>query len=106
MEKTSKLTNFEKEYSYEISSYSVSEKELLATKINPKVLAYEVYLRKALGDSLAGKENGDDYDSKARRSVEKLSKDKLNNDELNSVIESIDNSEFDDNLDAIIHSKG
>ena len=105
MEKTSKLTNFEKEYSYEISSYAVSEKELLATKINPKVLAYEVYLRKALGDSLVGKENGDDYDANVKRSVEKVSKDKLNNDELNNVMKDIEKSEFDDNLDAIIHSK-
>ena len=83
----------------------MSEKELLATKINPKVLAYEVYLRKALGDSLAGKENGDDYDANVKRTVEKVSKDKLNNDELNNVMQDIEKSEFDDNLDAIIHSK-
>ena len=105
MEKISKLTNFEKEYSAEISNYAVSDKELLAAKINPKILAYEVYLRKALGDSFAGNENGDDYDAKAKRTVEKVSKDKLNNDELNGIIENIDKSEFDDNLDAIIHSR-
>ena len=106
MENKRKLEDFEREYYSEIESYNVSEKDLIDVKVNPKVLAYEVYLRKSFGDSFSSDGNVDDYDAKAKRSVEKLTKEKLDNSELNSIMESIEKSEFDDNLDAIIHSKG
>ena len=37
--------------------------------------------------------------------VEKLSKDKLDNSELTNIMNDITTSEFDDNVDAIIHTK-
>ena len=106
MENKRKLEDFEKEYYSEIESYNVSEKDLIDAKVNPKFLAYEVYLRKSFGDSFSHNGNADDYDANAKRSVEKLTKDKLDNSELTAIIESIETSEFDDNLDSIIHSKG
>lgn len=104
MEKSKKLNDFEQEYFSEISKYSVSENDLLSVKISKKVLAYEVYLRKTFGDSFARGDSSDDYDVKSKRKVEKVTKDKLDNSELLNIMNDIDSSEFDDNLDAIIHS--
>ena len=47
MENEKKLTDFENEYYFEINSYVVRDKDLIAAKVPQKVLAYEVYLRKA-----------------------------------------------------------
>lgn len=104
MEKSKRLKEFEQEYYQEINMYDITEKDLFSLKISPKLLAYEVYLRKVFGDSLANN-NIDDYDDSAKRKVEKITKDKLDNSVLNSIVEDIDKSEFDDNLDAIIHSQ-
>ena len=105
MENEKRLADFENEYYAEINSYEVTDKDLVSVKINPKVLAYEVYLRKAFGDSFASAEAEDDYNVDAGRKVEKLSKDKLDNSELVNIMNDITTSEFDDNVDAIIHAK-
>ena len=105
MEKSKKLSDFEKEYYAEINNYAVTEKDLVEFKINPKYLSYEVFLRKSFGDSLSNSKGLDDFDAHAKRSVEKVSKDKLDNSELLNIMTEIESSEFDDNLDTIIHSK-
>ena len=105
MDNEKKLTDFENEYYFEINNYVVRDKDLIAAKVPQKVLAYEVYLRKAFGDTFAKITADDDYDSSARRRVEKLTKDKLDNSELMSILEDINTSDFDDNLDIILKSK-
>ena len=79
---------------------------MLEFKIQPKILAYEVYLRKFLGDKFANTESVDDFDSKVKKKVEKLSAESLNNDEFNKIIEDVNNSEFDDNVDMIVKGGG
>lgn len=105
MNNEKKLANFEREYYAEINNYAVTERDLIDQKINPKYLSYEVFLRKNFGDFLSNAKAIDDFDSHAKRSVEKLSKDKLDNSELANIMTEIESSEFDDNLDTIIHSK-
>ncbi len=105
MENNKKLTDFENEYYFEINNYVVRDKDLIEAKVPQKVLAYEVYLRKAFGDSFAKTTADDDYDGLAKRKVEKLTKDKLDNSELTAIMEEINTSEFDDNLDVILRSK-
>lgn len=100
-----KLSDFEKEYYSEINNYNVSEKDLVGAKVHPKSLAYEVYLRKFFGDGFAQKNAVDDYDAGAKRKVEKLTKEKLDNSEFSNIMSDIEQSEFDDNVEAIIHSK-
>ncbi|MBQ4541353.1 MAG: hypothetical protein IJA23_00725 [Clostridia bacterium] len=104
MDNEKKLTDFENEYYFEINNYVVRDKDLIAAKVPQKVLAYEVYLRKAFGDSFAKTTADDDYDGLAKRKVEKLTKDKLDNSELNTIIEEINTSEFDDNVDIILRT--
>ena len=103
MESSKKLTDFENEYYFEINNYVVRDKDLIDAKVPKKVLAYEVYLRRAFGDAFA-KTTADDYDKSAKRKVEKLTKDKLDNSELTAIMEDINTSEFDDNLDVILRS--
>lgn len=105
MEKSKDLIDFEKEYYSEIKNFNVSEADLTELKIPKKVLAYEVFLRKNLGDSLAKFGEDDDYDANSKRKVEKVPIDKLDNSELANIISEIDTSEFDNNLDAYINSK-
>ena len=104
MENNKKLTDFENEYYFEINNYVVRDKDLIDAKVPQKVLAYEVYLRKAFGDSFAKTTADDDYDGSAKRKIEKLTKDKLDNSELNTIIEEINTSEFDDNVDIILRT--
>lgn len=104
MDNEKKLTDFENEYYFEINNYVVRDKDLIAVKVPQKILAYEVYLRKAFGDAFAKTSVDDDYDGTAKRSVEKLTKDKLDNSELTTILEDINHSEFDDNLDIILRS--
>ena len=104
MESSKKLTDFENEYYFEINNYVVRDKDLIDAKVPKKVLAYEVYLRKAFGDAFAKTTADDDYDKSAKRKVEKLTKDKLDNSELTAIMEDINTSEFDDNLDVILRS--
>lgn len=106
MKETKKLKDFENEYYSEIKTFQVKENDLLEFKIQPKILAYEVYLRKILGDKFASAETFDDFDSKAKKKVEKLSAESLNNDEFNKIIEDVNNSEFDDNVDMIVKDGG
>ena len=100
-----KLVDFEREYYAEIASYVVTEKDLVAAKVPPKALAYEVYLRKVFGDSFAHAQSVDDYDDKSKMKIEKVSKDKLNTNEFNNIMSDIEKSEFDDNLDMILREK-
>lgn len=104
MESSKKLTDFENEYYFEINNYVVRDKDLIDAKVPKKVLAYEVYLRRAFGDAFAKTTADDDYDKSAKRKVEKLTKDKLDNSELTAIMEDINTSEFDDNLDVILRS--
>lgn len=104
MESSKKLTDFENEYYFEINNYVVRDKDLIDAKVPKKVLAYEVYLRRAFGDAFAKTTADDDYDKSAKRKVEKLTKDKLDNSELTAIMEDISTSEFDDNLDVILRS--
>ena len=106
MKETKKLKDFENEYYSEIKTFPVKKNDLLEFKIQPKILAYEVYLRKFLGDKFANTESVDDFDSKVKKKVEKLSAESLNNDEFNKIIEDVNNSEFDDNVDMIVKNKG
>ena len=102
MENSKKLTQFEEEYYSEIQGLFVKDKDLINVKLNPKFLAYEVYLRRVFGDFISSSEVVDDYDSSAGRKIEKLTKDSLDNNEINKIFEDITNSEFDSNLDSII----
>lgn len=104
MEKSKKLEDFEKEYFSEIKSFEVTEDDLISVKIPKRILAYEVYLRKNFGDKLAKLNDVDDYDVNQKRKIEKVSAEKLDNSELNSIISDIDNSEFDNELDSFLHS--
>lgn len=97
-----KIKDYESEYYSEIANFCVSENDLLNLKIQSKVLAYEVYLRGIFGDRFANLEITDEIDEKAQKKVEKLTKEKLTNNEYNKIIEDIDTSKFDDNLDMII----
>lgn len=105
MENNKKLTDFENEYYFEINSYVVRDKDLIDAKVSPKLLAYEVYLRKAFGDCFSKTSSDDDYDDSSKRKVEKLTKDKLDNSELTTILSDINTSEFDDNLDVILRSR-
>lgn len=105
MANSKKLADFENEYFNEIKSYIVTEKDLVEAKVPSKVLAYEVYLRRIFGDNFANENSDNDYDENAKRKVEKLSKESLDNSELNNILNDISNSEFDANLDIILKSK-
>ena len=100
-----KLTDFENEYYFEINNYVVRDRDLIEAKVPQKLLAYEVYLRKAFGDCFSRTSCEDDYDGSAKRKVEKLTKDKLDNSELTTILDDINKSEFDDNLDVILRSR-
>ncbi len=100
-----KLTDFENEYYFEINNYVVRDKDLIDAKVPQKVLAYEVYLRRAFGDAFAKTSADDDYDKTSKRRVEKLTKDNLDNSELTAIMEDISKSEFDDNLDVILRTR-
>ncbi len=105
MDGQQKVSDFEREYYSEIKKYNVLSKDLVAVKVHPKTLASEVYLRRVFGDAILKSEVVDDYDANARKMVEKVSKDKLDNSEFSGIMTDIEHSEFDDNLDAIIHSR-
>ena len=100
-----KLANFENEYYYEINNHFVKEQDLVNVKIPLKILAYESYLRKFFGDAFAKTTPDDDFDVSAKKRVERLTKDKLDNSELVRILEDIGKSEFDENLDIILRSK-
>ncbi len=102
MENSKKLTEFEREYYSEIKRYDVTDKDLTFVKVPPKVLAYEVYLRKVFGDSFAKGDTVDDYDDGVKRSVEKLSRETLDNSEFSNIMNDIQSSEFDDNMDIFV----
>lgn len=105
MANSKNLTDFENEYFNEINNFIVSEKDLVEAKVPLKILAYEVYLRRIFGDNFAIENSADDYDATAKSKIEKLSKESLDNSELNNILNDISNSEFDANLDVILKSK-
>lgn len=105
MANSKKLADFENEYFNEIKNYIVTEKDLVEAKVPLKILAYEVYLRRIFGDNFASENSDDDYDENAKRKIEKLSKESLDNSELNNILDDIAGSEFDVNLDIILKSK-
>ena len=105
MKSDKKINDFQNEYYEEIENFCVSEQDIIKLKINPKILAYEVYLRKVLGDKFAGNDEEDDYDASSKRKIEKVSKNMLNNDEFNNILNDIETSKFDENVEMIIKSK-
>ena len=105
MKSDKKINDFQNEYYEEIENYCVSEQDFVKLKIQPKILAYEVYLRKVLGDKFAGIKDADDYDERSKRKIEKVSKNMLNNDEFNNILNDIETSKFDENVEMIVKSK-
>lgn len=102
--KENKIEDFEREYYSEIKNFFISKRDLLDLKINPKFLAYEVYLCNTFGDDFAEIDEIDDYNENAKIKVEKISKEKLNDSEFSDIMSDIEQSDFDDNVDKIIHS--
>ena len=103
MEKKSVLEKYEKELSVEIDQQAVTIDHLIKCGISKEVLACEVYLRKIYGDEIVASTYHDDIDETKTKSIKKVGDEERNIDtELRNVVNDIENSEFDQNLETIV----
>ncbi len=103
MEKKLVLSKYEKELSVEIDNQKITIDQLTKCGISKDVLSCEVYLRKIYGDEIIENTFHDDLDESKTKSIKKIDESERNIDaELRAIVDDIENSEFDKNLDAIV----
>ena len=103
MEKKLALSKYEKELSFEIENQRITIDQLIKCGVSKDVLSCEVYLRKIYGDEIIENTFRDDLDESKTKSIKKIEDSERSIDaELRAVVEDIENSEFDKNLDAIV----
>lgn len=103
MEKKLALSKYEKELSFEIENQRITIDQLIKCGVSKDVLSCEVYLRKIYGDEIIENTFRDDLDESKTKSIKKIDDSERSIDaELRAVVEDIENSEFDKNLDAIV----
>ncbi len=99
MEQSKLLTTYEQEFSAEIDGQFISIDDLKKCGVSEKTLASELFLRKIYGDDIVKKNTTDFYDTQKTKTVSKVGDDEKNiNNELRSILEDIENSEFDKNM--------
>ena len=103
MEQKSMLTKYEKELSVEIENQTITVEHLSKCGISKDILSCEVYLRKIYGDEIIENTFHDDLDETKDKVIKKIDESEKNIDaELRAVVQDIENSEFDKNLDTIL----
>ena len=91
------------EYAHEIENEKVDIEHLNKCGISNDVLAAEVYLYKNYGDEIVIAGAGVDEVDEKKKTVQKIGEEEKNiNNEFRNVIDEIENSEFDKNLEVLM----
>ena len=98
------LKDYESEFRKEIDSQVVEVSHLNKCGVSNVALSSEVYLRKIYGDEIVvSQSSGDEKIDEKKKSVQKIGEREMNtNDEFKSVMNDIETSEFDQNLEILL----
>ena len=98
------LKDYESEFRKEIDSHIVEVSHLNKCGVSNVSLSSEVYLRKIYGDEIVvSHSSGDEKVDEKKKSVQKIGEREMNtNDEFKSVMNDIETSEFDKNLEILL----
>lgn len=106
MHEINNLENFEKEYYLESSEKKVTIDDLKKYGVTDRTLAGEVYLISLFGNEIVEHKISDEIDENAEAEITTLDDyDIETNMAYNEIIKRIDESSFDENIDAAIGGK-
>ena len=101
------LSDYQKEYAYEIDNQAVSYTELEKWGVSNEALSCEVLLRKMYGDEIAISTVDEDFNTAQKTAVSKLNETEIGVDqELRNIYERIEQSEFDANVEVLLKKLG
>ena len=104
MENKKLMDNYENEFASEIAKENISIDDLKNCGVSEKVLLIENYLRNYYGDKIEKNIIVDECDSGAQKTVTKIGDEEKERDNaLKEIFEEIENSEFDENLEVLLH---
>ena len=98
------LKDYESEFRKEIDNHTIEISHLKKCGVLDVTLSSEVYLRKIYGDEIeVSTASVDENIDEKKKSVQKIGEVEMNtNDEFRSVINDIETSEFDQNLEILL----